>query len=194
MKNTTSRVVLLATLWLPASIFLSAPAQLPAATVTYYYNSLDSNPDDFTGTLTVLSNAPNQPVPIEMFSLSAVVSGETLNFTTADQTGPAEAEYDTNPSDPLSTLFPFPGYGIIDPVLGGQELILGPPTPAASSLGAPMIYLVPSSPVVVDASDNGVWLLTPPPGSAPEASTVTLFALAMAALCGFTRFQRRSVI
>jgi len=177
-----------------AGIFLSTAAQ--SQTVTYYYNSLDSNPDQFTGILTLPSYFPGAPLPILTFSMSAVVNGQTLNFTTPDQTGPAEALYDTNPNDPLHLLFPYPGYGIVNPVLGGQELVLGPATPAAFSLGAPMIYDVPSDPVVVDASDNGVWLLTPAPPpstSAPDtASTATLLALASAVLGGFTHFHRRS--
>ena len=79
---------------------LSGAAQLSADTVTltYYYNSLDSNPDDFTGMLTVQADEAPQDVPILTFSLSAVVDGQTLNFTEADQSGPAEAQYDTNPS------------------------------------------------------------------------------------------------
>ncbi len=174
-------------------IFLSTAPQL-SADVTYYYNSLDSNPYHFTGSLILPSSSPGAPLPILVFSMSAVVDGETLTFTTAGQSGPAEAEYDTNPTDPLSLLYPYPAYFVLDPVLGGQELVLGPLTPAASSLGAPLIFDVPSYPITVDASDNGVWLLTPPPSaSTPEPSAVTsfaLFALAVAALR--TPYKRRS--
>jgi hypothetical protein len=193
MSKTTPRAFFLAALWLPAAILLSTPAQLAADTVTYYYNSLDSNPNDFIGTLTLPSYFPGQPVPILTFSLSAVVNGVTLNFVTADQTGSAEALYDTNPNDPLSLLYPYPGYGLVDPTLGGLELLLGPFTPAPSSLGAPVIFEVPSSPTVVDASDNGVWLLTPPPppSSTPEPSTLTLFALPISVL-GLTYIRRRN--
>jgi hypothetical protein len=176
-------------------ILFSAAGQLSAASVTYYYNSLDSNPYDFMGTITLPTYFPNAPLPFLSFSMSAVVNGETLSFTAVDQTGSSEAEYDTNPNDPL-TILSEPTYSINDPVLGGQELQLGPLTPVASSLGAPLIMDVPSSPVIIDASDNGVWLLTAPPPSnsntAPEASTATLFSLAITALCGFTRFGRRA--
>jgi hypothetical protein len=176
-----------------AGIFLATTAM--SATVTYYYNSLDSNPDHFTGTLTLPSYFPESPLPILTFSMSAVVDGQTLNFTTGDQSGPAEALYDTNPNDPLSLLYPYPTYSIVNPVLGGQALRLGPLTPAPSSLGAPLILDVPSYPLEVDASDNGVWLLTPPTassGSAPDtASTAALLAFATVALAGFTRFHRR---
>jgi hypothetical protein len=136
---------------------------------------------------------PGQDVPILTLSVSAVVNGETLNYTAADQSGSAEAQYDANPSDPLLMLYPFPAYYVLDPVLGGQELVLGPLTPGATSLGAPLIFDVPSSPTVVDASDNGEWLLTPPSSSttAPEPSTAALSALAAAALCGFMHFRRR---
>jgi hypothetical protein len=125
--------------------------------------------------------------------MSAVVDGQTLSYTTADQTGPAEAMYDANPADPLSLLYPYPGYFTLNPVLGGQQLVLGPQTPAASSLGAPMIFTVPSSPIDVTASDNGVWLLTAPLASVPETTaTVPLFGLAIiTALSGFTRFHGR---
>lgn len=126
--------------------------------------------------------------------MSALVNGETLHFTTGDQSGPAEAEYDTNPTDPLSLLYPYPAYFVLDPVLGGQELVLGPLTPAPSSLGAPLIFDVPSYPITVDASDNGIWLLTPPPSaSAPEPSAGTsfaLFVLVIAAL--WIPYKRRS--
>jgi hypothetical protein len=189
MRKTTSGVLFLAALWLPA-IFLSTAAQLSASEI-YYYNSLDSNPDDFTGTLTLQSDAAGQPLPFLTFSMSAVVDGETLNFTAADQTGSSEAIYDTNPTDPLSVLGS-PTYSVVDPVLGGQELLLGPVTPHASSLGAPQIFDVPSSPPIVDASDSGVWLLTAPPSSTstPEPSTAVLVGLAAAALWGFSRVHR----
>ena len=61
------------------------------------------------------------------------------------------------------------------------------------TMGAPLIFDVPSYPLTVDASDNGVWLRTPPgSASVPEtASAATLFALAIGALCAFTRFHRR---
>jgi hypothetical protein len=177
-----------------AGVFLSAIPKL-SADVTYYYNSLDSNPDDFTGILTLPTYFPGAPLPIMTFSMSAVVDGETLNFTTADQAGSAEALYDTNPADPLSLLYPYPSYGIVDPVLGGQELILGPLTPGPSSLGAPLIVDVPSSPIQVDASDNGVWLQTPPTASSsvPEPSAMSVLALLFFAMAAFrTAYERRS--
>jgi hypothetical protein len=193
MRKSASRALFRVGRWVPAGILLLFAAPLPADTVTYYYNSLDSNPDDFVGTLTLPSYFPGQDVPILTFSLSAVVRGETLTFTTGDQAGSAEAQYDTNPTDPLSLLYPYPSYSIVDPMRGGEELILGPTTPAASSLGAPRIVEVPSSPVVTDASDNGVWLLTPPGSTAstPEPSTVMLLAAALAALGGLARWGRR---
>lgn len=184
LRKTISRALFLTALWLPA--------QLSAASVTYYYNSLDSNPDNFMGILTVQSDQAGQDVPILTLTVTAVVSGETLTFTQADVSGPAEAQYDTNPADPLLTLHPFPAYSITDPTLGGQELVLGPLIPGATSLGAPLIFDFPSSPLVVDASDNGEWLLTPPSSSssAPEPSTGMLSVLAITAFGGFMRFSR----
>jgi hypothetical protein len=187
--------ITLVTPLLAFGMFLSAPALL-SADVTYYYNSLDSNPFQFTGYLTLPSNEPGQILPILTFFMTAVVDGQTLTYTTANQSGgAAEAEYDTNPADPLDLLYPYPTYGVIvNPVLGGQTLVLGPATPAAYGFGAPMIYDVPSYPVTVSASDNGVWLLTPPSptsASAPEPSGVGLFVLLALATVGLCTAHRR---
>jgi hypothetical protein len=179
-----------------AGIFLSAAPQL-SADVIYYYNSLDSNPDNFIGTLTLADTNfpehPNSPLAITEFSMSAVVDGETLSFTMATG-GPHEAQYTSGDlTDPLLMDDPYPAYFITgDPIFGGLTLVLGGSDPGPTSLGAPVIYQVPSSPVVTVASDTGEWLLTPPSssggpgGSGGNAPEPACFILAGCGLISLT--------
>jgi hypothetical protein len=170
-------------LFVVAGIFLSGVAQANPP-VTYYYNSSDSNLDDFQGMLTVESGEGGQNVPFLSFVMTADVDGENLTFTAADQTGSSEGIYANNPASNPLNIDPTPTYGIVDPVFGGLGLVLN------GTSGSPYIEEVPSYPVDIIASDTGQWLLTPPSssGSVPDnASTLLLLVSGVAGLVACRR-------